>query len=286
MYNFKKNSKVFLVKDGLRYKLEVYPDLSVSQTFDEQGYKRKTLHTLADLHEHAVIVKANPANFSMTVPVFDQPTIQKELELSCEYSGGQAPSFDLYIESDNVIYKLETCVFETTTFNLDRTQVHTASLSGSAAKITKVTSIPGTLQETPARQFVRITNFCAKVGTTTLDFIASANIEISNDIEWIKNDTVNNAVSGSVSYPQNYVLNGRQVTGSFTQFLTDANKAELSDYSTTLPIEIKVNNDLLVFDLPTAVFTRREETGDLFTRTYDFRLNTNSEIVKPIYKGV
>jgi hypothetical protein len=286
MYNFKKNTKVFLVKDGLRHKLEIYPDLSVSQTFDEQGYKRKTLHTLADLHEHAVIVKANPANFSMTVPIFDQATIQKELELSCDYSGGQAPSFDLYIESDFVIYKLEKCVFETTTFNLDRAQVHTASLTGSASKITKVTSIPGTLQATPTRQFVRIDTFSAKIGTTTLDFIASANIEIANDIEWQKNDTVNAAVAGVVSYPQNYVLTGRRGNGSFTQFLTDVNKSELSDYSTIVPIELKVNNNLLVFELPSAVFTRREETGDLFTRIYDFRLNVNSAIVKPIYKGV
>jgi hypothetical protein len=286
MYNFKKNTKVFLVKDELRYKLEVYPDLSVSQTFDEQGYKRKTLHTLADLHEHAVIVKANPANFSMTVPIFDQATIQKELELSCDYTAGQAPSFDLYIESDNVIYRLEKCVFENTVFNLDRAQVLTASLSGSASKITKVTSIPGTLQATPERQFARITNFCAKIGTTTLDYIANATIEFSNDIEWTKNDTVNAAVAGEVSFPQNYVLTGRQVNGSFTQFLTDANKSELSDYSTILPIEIKVNTNLLVFDLPSAVFTRREETGDLFTRTYDFRLNSNAETVIPTYKGV
>ena len=286
MYNFIKNTKVFLVQSGLRYKLEVYPDLSVSQTFDEQGYKRKTLHALADLHDHAVVVKANPANFSMTVPVFDQATIQKELELSCDYSGGQAPSFDLYIESDNVIFKLEKCVFETTTFNLGRNEVLTASLSGTASKMLKVASIPGTLQSTPTRQNVSISTFSANIDTTTLDFISNVNIEITNSIEWTKNDTVNDAVSGSVVYPLNYVLTGREVKGSFTQFLTEANETELSDFSTILPIELKVNTNLLVFNLPSTVFTRREETGDLYTRTYDFRLNSNSGTVKPIYKGV
>jgi hypothetical protein len=286
MFNFKKNSKVFLVQNGLRYKVEVYPDLSASQTFDEQGYKRKTLHAQVDLHDHAVIVKANAANFSMTVPVFDQASIQKELELSSQYTDGQAPSFDLYIESDNTIYKLEKCVFETTTFNLGRNEVLTASLSGSASKLLKVASIPGTLQATPTRDFARITQFCGIIGTTTLTSIVNANIEIANNIEWTKNDTVHDAVGGTVSYPQNYILGGREVKGSFTHYLTTENESQLSDFSTILPIELAVNSNLLVFDLPSAVFTRRQEFGDLFTRTYDFRLNSNAAIVRPTYKGV
>lgn len=287
MFNFKKNSKVFLVQNGLRYKVEVYPDFSASQTFDEQGFKRKTLHNQVDLHDHAVIVKANVANFSMTVPVFDQASIQKELELSSLYTDGQAPSFDLYIESDNTIYKLEKCVFETTTYNLARNEVLTASLSGSAAKLIKFTSaLPGTLQATPTRNFVRITQFSGTIGATTLTSIVNANIEIANNIEWTKNDTVHDATTSTVSYPQNYILGGREVKGSFTHYLTTENESQLSDFSTILPIELAVNSNLLVFNLPSVVFTRRQEFGDLFTRTYDFRLNINSGIVKPIYKGV
>lgn len=287
MFNFKKNSKVFLVQNGLRYRVEVYPDLSASQTFDEQGYKRKTLHNQIDLHDHAVVVKANVANFSMTVPVFDQASMQKELELSSLYTDGQAPSFDLYIESDNTIYKLEKCVFETTTYNLARNEVLTASLSGSASKLIKFTgAIPGTLQATPTREFVRITQFRGIIGTTTLTSIVNANIEIANSIEWTKNDTVHDATAGTVSYPQNYVLGGREVKGSFTHYLTTENESQLSDFSTILPIELAVNSNLLVFNLPSAVFTRRQEFGDLFTRTYDFRLNSNAEYVRPIFKGV
>lgn len=286
MYNFKKNSKVFLVHNGLRYKVEIYPDLSASQTFDEQNFRRKNLHNLADLHDHAVIVKANAANFSMTVPVFDQASIQKELELSSLYTNGEAVSFDLYIESDNTIYKLEKCVFETTTYNLGRNEVLTATLAGSASRLIKVASIPGTLQSVPAREFVKITEFCGIIGSTTLNAVVNANIEIVNNVEWIKNDTVHDATIGTVSYLQNYVLTGRELRGSFTHYLTTENEDELSDFSTTLPIELSVNSNFLVFDLPSAVFTRRQEFGDVFTRTYDFRLNTNAGIVKPIYKGV
>lgn len=286
MYNFKKTAKLYLVQNGLSYKVEIYPDLSASQTFDEQGFKRKTLHTLADLHDHAVIVRANTANFSFTVPVFDQPSIQKELELSSLYTGGQAPSFDLYIESDTVIYKVENAVFETTTFNIARESVLTATLVGSASKIIKVATIPGTLQTAPTRAHTIIITFNAQIGATTLSSIINTNIEIANDIQWTRNDTIHESTVGNIIYPQNYVLAGREVKGSVTSFVTSENEAELTDTSVSLPLVMSINTNLLVFNLPSVVFTRRTEFGDLLTRTYDFRLNTNSTTVKPIYKGV
>lgn len=284
MYNFKRNSKVYLVQNGLRYKVEVYPDLSASQTFDEQGFKRKTLHAQTDLHEHAVVVKANPANFSFTVPVFDQASIQKELELSSLYTDGIAPSFDLFIESDNVIYKLENGVFETTTINLGREEILTATLTGSASRIIKVASMTGTLQSIPTRAFTRISTFQVQIGSVVLSAIVNANMEISNNIEWVKNDTLDQL--GNIVYPQSYVLAGREVKGSLTSFLTTENEPELSDQSTTLALVMSINTNLLVFNLPSIVFTRRTEYQDLVTRTYDFRLNTNATTVKPIYKGV
>lgn len=272
--------------NGQRFKLEVYPDLSASQTFDEQSYRRKTLHAQTDLHNHAVIVKANAANFSMTVPLFDQSKLQKELELSSSYTDGQAPSFDLYIESDSLIYKLEKCVFETTTFNIGRNDIITATLTGSASRIVRVSSIPGVLQPTPSREFTKVDLICATIDASTLTSVVNVNIEVSNNIEWIKNDTLHETTLNNTVYPANFVMTGREVKGSFTHYLTSENEAQLTNFSTILPIELNVNSNLLVFELPSAVFTRREEFGDVFTRTYDFRLNTNSETVKPIYKGV
>lgn len=286
MYNFKRNSKLYLVYEGLKYRLEIYPDLSVSQTFNEQGVPRKTLHNQVDLHEHAVITRANVANFSFTVPFFDQSTIQKELELSTSYTNGIAPYFDLYIESDNIIYKLEKAVFETTTFNLSRDAPITVSLSGSGSKITKVTSIPGTLQSTPTRNYTRVSLLEVDINTTTLSSVTSINIEVANKISWTKNDTIDQAIAGNIIYPSSFVLSGREVRGSVTHFITDSNKSELSDNSTTSSVLISVNSTLLQFNLPSAVFTRRDDLNDLIVRIYDFRLNSNSQSVKPIYKGV
>jgi hypothetical protein len=286
MYNFKRNSKLYLVYEGLKYRLEVYPDLSVSQTFSEQGVPRKTLHTQTDLHEHAVITRANVASFSFTVPFFDQSTIQKELELSTSYTNGVTPYFDLYIESDNIIYKLEKAVFETTTFNLSRDAPITVSLSGSGSKISKVTTIPGTLQTTPTREYTRVSTLGTIIDSTTLTSVININIEVVNKISWTKNDTINQTLNGNIIYPTSFVLSGREVRGSVAHFVTDDNKEELSDLSTEGELELLINSTLLSFVLPSVVFTRRDDLNDLISRTYDFRLNTNSQEVKPIYKGV
>lgn len=286
MYNFKRNSKLYLVYEGLKYRLEVYPDLSVSQTFSEQGVPRKTLHTQTDLHEHAVITRANVASFSFTVPFFDQSTIQKELELSTSYTNGVTPYFDLYIESDNIIYKLEKAVFETTTFNLSRDAPITVSLSGSGSRISKVTTIPGTLQTTPTREYTRVSTLGTIIDSTTLTSVININIEVVNKISWTKNDTINQTLNGNIIYPTSFVLSGREVRGSVAHFVTDNNKEELSDLSTEGELELLINSTLLSFVLPSVVFTRRDDLNDLISRTYDFRLNTNSQEVKPIYKGV
>lgn len=286
MYNFKRNSKLYLVYEGLKYRLEVYPDLSVSQTFSEQGVPRKTLHTQTDLHEHAVITRANVASFSFTVPFFDQSTIQKELELSTSYTNGVTPYFDLYIESDNIIYKLEKAVFETTTFNLSRDAPITVSLSGSGSRISKVTTIPGTLQTTPTREYTRVSTLGTIIDSTTLTSVININIEVVNKISWTKNDTINQTLNGNIIYPTSFVLSGREVRGSVAHFVTDDNKEELSDLSTGGELELLINSTLLSFVLPSVVFTRRDDLNDLISRTYDFRLNTNSQEVKPIYKGV
>lgn len=286
MYNFKRNSKLYLVYEGLKYKLEIYPDLSMSQTFNEQGVPRKTLHDQTALHEHAVIVKANAASFSFTVPFFNQSTIQKELELSTSYTNGVAPYFDLYIQSDNIIYKIEKAVFETTTFNLSRNSPITVSLSGSGSKITQVTSIPGVLQNTPTREYTRVSSLEVGIDNTTLSSVTNINIEVDNDIAWTKNDTLDQSLAGNIIFPANFVLSGREVKGSVTHFVTSDNKSELVNTSTSATLLLKVNSTLLQFNLPSVVFTRRDDMNDLIVRTYDFRLNTNSQSIKPIYKGV
>lgn len=303
MYNFKKNAKAYIVTlDGSgnplqRYQIDIYSDLTASQTFDEQGYRRKTLHALGDLHQHAVITKANAANFSFTTPIPNSASTPIVLALGGTYSSGTIEPFDLYIQSDNVVYKVQKAVIDTLTFNIEKEAVLTVSVSGTASRINKfgnvgAVTIPGT-PNTLTRTYTTIDRFSVSVSGSTLDSLAATNIEIRNDINWTANNTLNSSLSGNISYPSSYVLSERTVSGSITQFLTSDNVDTLSDTSTSAPIVLSIfflgyssSTPLLQFNLPSTVFTRRLNFEELINRVYDFRLNSNSTTVKPIYKGV
>ena len=303
MYNFKKNAKAYIVTSDAspqQHQIDIYPDLSASQTFDEQSYKRKTLHTQNHMHEFAVVNNANPANFSFTTPIPNSGSTPIILALGGTYSTitSNMVSFDLYIESDNVIYKLQKCVIESLAFNIEMNSVLTVSVSGTASKLVKfgnvgAVTIPGTVN-TFTRSYAKIDSLTVKIGGSTLDSITAAHFDIKNDVTWYQNNTINEAVAGTMMYPGAYSLQGRTFSGSITQFLTSENLDLISDTSTTSSIIISMyyntystTTALLEFNLPSTVFTRRLNFDELINRVYDFRLNSNPTIpVKPIYKGV
>jgi hypothetical protein len=305
MYNFKRNVKAYIVElDAAgaatnRHQIELYSDISASQTFDEQGFKRKTLHNLTDLHDYAVVNNANVANFSFTTPLLSiQNGTPIVLTLGGTYSSGTITNFDLYIESDYVIYLVKKCVIESMAFNLERNSILTVSVGGTAQKISKFgnvgsVTVPGTPFSVGTKSYASIDLLSINIGGSVLDSIAGVHVDLRNDISWYQNNTLQEAIAGTTMYPGNYVLQGRTLSGSITQFLTSVNVDTLVDASTTSSIVISIyyrgystTTPLLQFNLPSTVFTRRLNFEEIINRVYDFRLNSNSTTVKPIYKGV
>jgi hypothetical protein len=304
MYNFKKNAKAYIVYYDTvaaaykRYQVEIYNDITASQTFDEQSYKQKTLHSLTSLHDKAVVNNANPANFQFTTPILNVATVPIFLNLGSDYSTGNLVSFDLYIQSDYIIYKIEKCIIESMAFNIERNSILTVSISGTAIKISKFgnvgsVTIPGTVVTDVSKSYIAVDRLSVSVDGTLLENIPSINIDLKNDVAWTPNNTVNEAVTGTIMYPGSYILQGRTFSGSITQFITTVNVDTLTDTSTSAPIIIGIYSSgyqsatapIIQFNLPSTVFTRRLNFEELINRVYDFRLNTNSTIVKPLYKG-
>lgn len=309
MYNFKKNAKLYIVElDATgtatrQHSIEIYSDISASQTFDEQGYKRKTLHNLTDMHDYAVVNNANVANFSFTTPILNITTTPIVLSLAREYSSGNITSFDIYIQSDNVIYKLTKCAIDGITFNIEMRSILTLSVSGTASKLSKfgnvgsVTIPVGTSGIfTPVlgtgNKYASIDKMSVAIDGNSLDSIAAINIDLKNEISWYESKTIQQSTASIMMYPSSYVLQGRTLSGSLTQFLTSANADSLADTSTSSPIIIKLYNKtdptatpILEFNLPSTVFTRRLNFEELINRVYDFRLNSNTITSTIKYKG-
>ena len=304
MYNIRKNAKAYIVyydsaQDVYKqYQVEIYNDITASQTFDEQGYKRKTLHSLVSVHDHATVNSANPANFSFTTPLLSISEAPIFLSLGGDCSSGTLNSFDLYIESDNVIYKLKKCVIEQMSYNIERTSILTISISGSGSKLEKfgnvgAVTIPGIPLTYGVKSYIPIDRLSASIDNTTLDSISGLSIDLRNDILWYPSKTINKALAGTTMYPEAYALQGRAFSGSITQFLTSENVDTLSETSTTSQVVIKVYSNaysqdsaVIQFNLPSTVFTRKLNLDDLINRVYDFRLNTNSGLIAPDYGQV
>lgn len=295
MYNLKRNAELYLVEieSGLvvaKHKLNIYSDYSFVQTFNESSHANKTLHRPSNLHEGASIVEANPANFSFTSPIPDQVDYPKVLDLATSVINNTVPFFDLYFVLETKTYKLTKCVMESITFNLDRNSVLSISFSGTGSQLsTFVGSIPGTLIS-PSSNYTRIMRTSVTLGGTEFGTLAGIHIDITNTVSWQKAPTLHTA--GEISYPTTYVLAGRQVSGSVTQFLTSDNDAQFTDTATSGNLIMSIYSEtpqvtpLLQFNFPSVVFTRRIDTADIITRVYDFRLNSNTTIVKALYKGV
>lgn len=300
MYNFKRDSKLYLVElnnpaDTYKHRIDVYADITMSQTFNEQSFRSKTLHSPQALHENALITRANPANFSFTTPIFDYSTITNPIIFSLGTgvtTAGNLDYFDLYLETSTELFRLEKCVIEGITFNLSRNELITMTVSGTAKKLSRgIASVPGTLV-TDTQEYTSIKKMDIQINTNVLSSIASINIEFRNNIDWVDYSTLNNTLKGDINYPNNYVLKDRIVSGSITEFLTSDNASSLADNAINEPIDIEIYSGitqtppLLEFNLPSTVYTRRLSVGDFYTRVYDFRLNYNTSITKPKYKGV
>ena len=301
MYNLKKNAKLYIVDGSNRHSIEVYSDISASQTFDEQSNKQKTLHSLNSLHETATITKANTANFSFTTPIQNvasgvTPIV---LTLGSSYSNGTISSFDVYLETDNIIYKIEKCVIESLTFNIERESILTVSVSGTGSRMSQYSTsaapqaMPGTLVNVGTSTYIVNRAISIMINGVEMQSVAALNIEVNNSVNWTPNNTLHSSLGGNITYPSSYIVEGRTLSGSITQFLTSDNIGTIiSDTSTNSTLDIKLFDvigaavPVLRFNLPSIVYTKRVGTDDIINRVFDYRLNTNSTNVKPIYKGV
>ena len=288
IYNFKRSSAFYIVYGGLKYNIDVYSDVNMSQTFSEESVTKRTLHSPNNVFDGAVITKAAPANFNFTIPLLDEEDFQIIFDLLVDYNGYTLKSFDFYVDSNHGVYKLDTCVFESGQFTMTQKEVLSLALSGTAKQLTRVGNhgsytIPGTLQaRSIKRTFVIPTKLKTTVGGTTLDYVRSVTLEIQNKIAWTQNDTLQASLavtnSSNTIYPGAFTLESRILSGSITQNVTDDNYSTQQTWSTGSAITVQIGNKspyTIDVNIPSAVFTNRTELGDLITQSYDFRMLSN-----------
>ena len=221
-FRFLKEASLYVVYGSNKYKLDTN-EISFSQSFKEKSYEVKTIQEQSSF-EGSVINEANPANFSFNVPLLKEVRNKVVVDrlIDCE-------SFDLYISTEQDVLKLQKCVIQDGTFEINKSRPLRLAVSGEASKLSNYTgTIPGTLQNTTV---TASTYTLATIDTLTLggedvsSDVVSLTVELQNDIEWNKYNTLQgtySTTSASTSmYPSNYTIGTRMLGGTITKYLKD-----------------------------------------------------------------
>jgi hypothetical protein len=292
-FEFLKDSKVWIVYSGTTYRLHI-TTITFSQAFKQDNYETRTLHSNDQqyLFEGSVINTANPANFSLSMPMVDETTLHQHIPINLlldhDSTATGLRSFTLYIDPNsslNYMYKIENCVITSGTFNIPRTGIMTVEIEGQGTKISRVLTSSVTLTDSA---FVEYPTFGVaktvevKINSNILDNIVGVTMEVQNDIEWTKYNTVHDSLSvtnaSDSMYPSSYSLGGRVVSGNINQYISSDSQSNSNIFSwnNSVPVHIKAglstSNYQLKAELTPCSFTNRIGVGDVFSQAYDFRL--------------
>lgn len=289
-----RESKVYIQTTNLMgatttYRLHVQ-NVEFNQAFKQESYKTKTLHHKYDegWYDGSSITTANNANFSISTHMVDESSTHqhKLIELLLETDTRTLKTFTLFIdpEKEDKMYKIESCIITSGSFNLPRGGIMTADFEGQGTKLTrinKVTLTDSSYDTTPTFAIARRVD--VTVNSQALENVLGVTLEIQNDVEWTRSKTLQNSLSVTDAsdsvYPANFVLSKRTVAGNITQYVNQKvtqSNANVQSWKENIPIHIKAglatSNYQLNAQLTPCSYTNRVNPSEAFTQSYDFRL--------------
>jgi len=274
-YSFIKDAKVYLVSGTEQVLLDI-SNVSFSQTFTETSYPVKTLHNQS-MFEGSVINKANPANFDLTIPALLEADLRVLFDKLLDYS-----SFDLYITTQQDIFRLETSVITNGTFLIDRVRPLSLTVSGEASKLSTVAALPYTTVGRSSTRTYNTSGLTILLDSVHLDTdVATVSVEVQNEVSWNPWVSVHSGVLGEISYPSTYTISKRILSGNISRHLNTDNSSSLNTSSSNSTLNIKVGQNILgtfygfEFDIASCSYTNRLQTGGIFKQSYDWRMTQN-----------
>lgn len=281
MYNFKRDTKIYIVVSGNRYNIDL-SQISFSQDITAISPEKNTIQeNIYFLKTYADSYK--PATFNFKIPALRENDFQVLFDRILDYK-----TFDLYIETLEEVFKITKCVITGTIFSFDIVKPIELTISGQGTRLDRVGtpdsySYPGIyIDRSTSRTYNRITKVDINLGGVgVLDRIKDLYIEIQTKIKWIPVDILKDicqAGSISIPYPEEFVVEKRVLAGSISSYEL---KNLTFNYST--PLYILVGEEVgsttygFEFDLNSISYTSRIGTGEIFTHIYDWRLTENPQ---------
>ena len=300
-YSFLRESKLYIVYNGVKYRIYTSSAITFNQTFAESSYSVKTLHDQSKMFEQSIINKANPADFSFDVSLTAEKNESILLALAVDIDGAIAAEsdiepqklkeFDMYVQSGNTTWKISRCFITSAVLDFIPDNPFTLRLEGQGTKLERVGTQSYTITSdstftesstrTPLIVYPSVT-----LGGTAVANILSCNLQIQNNIDWIPYDTLHSSLSvtnsSNAMFPADYTLEKRIVSGEIRQYHLNTNYNDHADFSTSVELAItgkKVsdNSDFFKITIDPAVFTSRLNPEEVYTTSYDFHSSDNTD---------
>ena len=301
-YSFLRESKLYIVYGGNKYRIYTTSAITFNQTFAEDAYSVKTLHDQSKMFEGSSVTKANPASFSFNIPL----TIEKDesimvdlaTEISTSVEAGitnqQLKSFDIYVQTGSSTFKLEGAVITSATFDFVPENQFQMRLEGQGKKLTRAGdesfSIPGSAQSESATRNPLIVYPHLTIDSLDMSSIISCNLQIQNEIAWTPYETLNDSLevtnSTNAMFPTTYTLGKRIISGEIRQYQNDNNVTQFDDFSTSSNLIIKGfevgkpsdGTPFFQIQLDPIQYTARVQPGEVYSQSYDFRSLDNTAL--------
>ena len=296
-YSFLRESKLYIVYGGNKYRIYTSSALTFNQTFAEESYSVKTLHDQSKMFEGSSITKANPASFSFDVPLTTEKDDNDKhwesiiLTLASDLSSNILNSFTMYVQTGSSTFKLEGAIITSASFDFIPQNQFTMRVEGEGTKLTRAGdedfTIPGSAQSesatrTPLLVYPTVT---LNDGTSrNMDNILSVNLNIQNETEWTPYETLQDSLNSTTMFPSAHTVGKRIISGEIRQYQTDNNVGQFDDFSTSTDLTItakKVSGDTDFFKIQInpAMYTARMQPEEVYTQSYDFRSLDNTDTV-------
>ena len=291
-YSFLRESKLYIVYGGTRYRIYTSSAVSFNQTFAEDSYSVKTLHDQSKMFEGSTINKANPASFSFDVPL----TIEKDesviITLLGNLTDGQLKKFDIYVVTTNSTFKLENAIITSASMDFVPENPFMIRVEGEGTKLSRAGnesySLPGSAQSESSTRTPLMVYPAISADSLNMNNIISANFQLQNDIAWTDytnlHDSLSVTNSSNAMFPSAYTVEKRIASGEIRQYQTDNNITQFDDFSTNTDLTITAKNvsgdaDFFEVAINPIMYTARMQVADVFTQSYDFRSLDNTDPV-------
>lgn len=282
-YTFLKECTVVLVYDGMGYLFDALSYFNFSQTYNRISQTRRTLHSRKAKPNTRVTAK-NIADFSMSVIPTDTYMESILLELigmdrlsnnKFEYPEDtpiEPKIFDVYVlTKEGIIYKFSPAVIDSLDIGMSTDSITEFSVAFSAGDMTKIDELPRMSGFKRQGNPNRVTSASFKLGVLDVNSITNIGLAIQQSVSWRDQQSIHDAnklytATKPILVDTTFGLN----IGSYTNTRLDyVSKPEVHN--------IEINKDNIYISIEKSLITKRIESDDVFTESYDISLTEQSK---------